>query len=283
MTVAEAVAHGRARLAASGDEGRFDALRLLEEILGRNAAWIFAHGDETLEGATSGSYARAIERRAQGEPVAYIVGNAGFFGRTFAVTSDVLVPRPESEMLVELACEALRERALAAPRICDVGTGSGILAVTLACELTSARVTAIDISPHALAVARANAETFAVASRVRFVAGDIFDRLDEAERFDCIVANLPYVRSADLAPRPSSIAREPMLALDGGPDGLDPYRVLLASAPKRLAPGGTLFLEAGTDTTRALAELAVATFGRAACVHVHRDYAGHPRAVDIRT
>lgn len=283
MTIGMALASGRERLRCFGDDGRFDALRLLEETLARNAAWLFAHGDDVVAPDLFARYDAALERRAAGEPVAYIAGSAGFFGRTFSVTQDVLVPRPETEMLVELARDAMHDAGHAAPRICDVGTGSGILAVTLACEIASAEVIGIDVSPLALDVARENAIAHGVDDRVRFVCGDLFTALGGPATFDCIVANLPYVRSGDLAPPNDSIAREPTLALDGGADGLDVYRRFLASAPVRLAPGAMVLLEAGADTTVALAELAAVAFGAAACVHVHRDYAGHPRVVDIRT
>ena len=283
-TVGDAVAFGRARLEAMGNEGRFDALRLLEETLGENAAWIFAHDDAVLAAETSARYVAAIGRRAAGEPVAYITGNAGFFGRSFIVSPDVLVPRPETEMLVELACEALRERGLAEARICDVGTGSGILALTLARELPNARVTAVDISSRALAVARRNALALGVVERVHFACGDAFTVLAADDVFDCIVANLPYIRAADLAGPPPGLRYEPMLALDGGSDGLDAYRTLVGELPARLARNGLALLEAGSDTTLPLAALVEVAFGAGsgACVHVHHDYAGHPRVVDIR-
>lgn len=281
--MSEALAFGRERLHFSRDDGRFDASRLLEETLSQNAAWVLAHARDPLGATLFERYVAAIDRRAAGEPVAYIVGNAGFYGRTFAVTPAVLVPRPETELLVEFACEALRGRGLAAPRLCDVGTGSGILAITLACELPAARVTAIDISQPALDVAARNAVAHAVADRVSFVLGDTFAALEAGSAFDCVVANLPYISSGDLAPAATALPFEPRLALDGGGDGLEPYRRLLATAPRRLAAGGVMLLEAGLDTTFALAELAAERFGSAACVHVHRDYAGHPRVVDVRT
>ncbi len=283
MTVGEALTHGRERLKAFGDDGRFDALRLLEEMLARNAAWIFAHGDAPFDVETFARYAAVIARRVAREPVAYIVGTAGFYGRTFAVTPDVLVPRPETEFIVDLACQALRDAALATPRVCDVGTGSGILAVTLACELDGARVTAIDISPRAAGVAAYNAETHGVAERVRCVSGDTFGGIADADAFDCIVANLPYLCSDDLETARTTLGFEPRLALDGGNDGLDAYRRLLATAPQRLAEGGLMLMEAGIDTTYRLAVLVGSAFGPRACIHVHRDYAGHPRVVDIRT
>ncbi|MBD5656105.1 MAG: peptide chain release factor N(5)-glutamine methyltransferase, partial [Candidatus Eremiobacteraeota bacterium] len=161
MTVGEALIAGRERLRAAGDDGRFDALRLLEESLERNAAWIMAHDDDVVTAAAFERYAAALERRARGEPAAYIVGTVGFYGRTYAVNAGVLVPRPDSEHVVTLALEALRERErdrpAVPPRLCDVGTGSGILAITLACEWPTAAVTALDISQAALAVAEGNA------------------------------------------------------------------------------------------------------------------------------
>jgi release factor glutamine methyltransferase len=270
-------------LHADVDDGRFDALRLLEECLERNAAWIVAHGDDALDPAAYECYAAALERRALGEPLAYIFGTAGFYGRTFAVTRDVLVPRPETEQVVALALDALRERGSAAPppRLCDVGTGSGILAITLACEWPAAEVTAIDISSQALAVAARNAHAHGVAARVRFLLGDMFGRLAPGERFDCIVANLPYVKSADLGALPEPTAFEPALALDGGGDGLAVYRRLLASARERLTDPGVAMFEAGPDTAGPLAELARAAFPGCG-VTVHRDYAGRERIVEVR-
>ncbi len=282
MTVGEALTYGRERLRVFGDEGRFDALRILEETLSRNAAWAFAHAEASLDAFLWQSYAEAIARRAAGEPVAYIVGSVGFYGRTFAVTPAVLVPRPETEFIVEIACQTLRARPSAA-RVCDVGTGSGILAITLACELPEARVTAIDISARALEVAARNAATHGVADRVEFLRGDTFGGIRSGVAFDCIVANLPYIRSDDLEPARTALGFEPVAALDGGSDGLAAYRTLLATAPLRLTAGGLMVMEAGSDTTSRLAELAAQRFGTRGCVHVHRDYAGHPRIVVVRT
>lgn len=283
VTVAATLAIGREQLQTFGNDGRFDALRLLEETLGQNAAWIFANDDAPLAATTFERYRAAIARRAGGEPVAYIVGSVGFFGRIFSVDSSVLVPRPESEQLVTLACEAIREAALPEPRLCDVGTGSGILAITLACELPAARVVAIDVSPDALVVARRNAADLGVAANIDFRLGDAARRFEtDVERFDCIVANLPYVRSGDLATLAPELAFEPVLALDGGADGLVSYAALLESVRPRLADRAVLLMEAGADTTEALARLARERFGDDACVHVHRDYAGHARIVDVR-
>jgi release factor glutamine methyltransferase len=282
VTVGATLAAGRERLRSAGDDGRFDALRLLEESLNCSAAWILAHRDDDLDAAAADRYAAAIERRARGEPVAYIGESAGFYGRTFAVDASVLVPRPETEHVLALALEGLRGARRAAPaRICDVGTGSGILAITLALELPEALVTASDISSHALAVAERNASAHGVRHRIRFVCGDAFEAIAPDERFDCIVANLPYVKTADLRPKPDPTAFEPVLALDGGRDGLDVYRRFLPGAVERLAADGAAFLEAGPDTTEALAELTVAAFPTGV-VRVHQDYGGRERVVELR-
>jgi release factor glutamine methyltransferase len=281
MTVGAALAFGSERLRSS-DSARFDAHVLLAALLRRNTAWLFAHADEPLEEALHVHFLQALERRATGEPVAYILGEAGFYGRRFAVTPDVLVPRPESELLVTCALAELRTLPVQAPRLCDVGTGSGILATTLAAEIPGARVTAVDVSAAALAIAAANARAQRVEARIAFVLGDIFAGLPEGARFDGIVANLPYVRANDFAPAPDPTSFEPRLALDGGPDGLVLYRRLLASAPKVLAPRGWLLMEAGPDTVPALAALARRSFRRSASVWIERDYARLERVVAVR-
>jgi release factor glutamine methyltransferase len=281
MTVGAALAFGSERLRSS-DSPRLDAQLLLGALLRRNTAWLFAHADEPLPEAIRGSYSQALERRALGEPVAYILGEAGFYGRRFAVTPDVLVPRPESELLVNCALSELRTLPIHAPQLCDVGTGSGILATTLAAEIPGARVTAIDVSEAALAVAAGNARTHRVEGRIDFVLGDLFEALPARLRFDGIVANLPYVRASELASAPDPTSFEPRLALDGGSDGLAVYRRLLAKAGDALAPHGWLLMEAGPDTVPALAALARRSFRRSASVWIERDYARLERVVAVR-
>jgi release factor glutamine methyltransferase len=223
-----------------------------------------------------------------------VTGEAWFFGRRFAITRDVLVPRPETELLVERALEFLRKGGprggLQSPRrfasqspvdigiaCCDVGTGSGVLAITLACELPQARAVALDVSAAALEVARGNARALGVAERVRFARSDLFASAGDGA-FDCIVANLPYVPSADIARAPDPVAFEPRLALDGGPDGLDVYRRLLAQAPARLAAGGMLLLEAAPPTLPALAALVRAALPHAVVERLV-DASGRERAI----
>ncbi|MFY9780993.1 MAG: peptide chain release factor N(5)-glutamine methyltransferase, partial [Candidatus Baltobacteraceae bacterium] len=236
-TVGEAQAAARARLAPLGESAALDASRLLEAVTGRDRAWLLAHGDAALSLEAQERWASLLARRAAGEPLAYVLGRAGFYGRTFGVTPDVLVPRPESEQLVELALAFAARRAAAPPlRLADVGTGSGILAISLALELPGARVLAIDVSPAALAVAERNARAHGVAERIAFTLGDAFEGLDPSLRFDLVLANLPYVRTCDLASPPDPTSFEPRLALDGGADGLALYRRLLARAPQHAAP-----------------------------------------------
>lgn len=276
--VGELLAAARDRL---GRAARFDAALLLAATLDTDTAWLLAHDRDGVSDERAAAYWAAIERRAGGEPVAYVAGHAGFYGRTFAVTPAVLVPRPETEQLVTLALGRVAG-AHAAPRICDVGTGSGILAITLALECPDATVMALDASAAALAVAVQNATALGVAQRIAFHGGDTLDALEPHAAFDAIVANLPYVRSADLRTRPDPIAFEPRIALDGGPDGLAVYRRLLARAPRQLAAAGTLLMEAGPDTTGDLAGLAATAFPEADVV-VHRDLAGLERVVEVRT
>jgi release factor glutamine methyltransferase len=283
VTVAEALSAAGERLRERSPSARLDAVRMLEAVVGREPAWLFAHGDDELDARQSAVFAAATERRAGGEPVAYITGRAGFFGRTFGVTPDVLVPRPESELLVELVLAALRARERAAPSILDVGTGSGALAVTLALELPRARVVAADVSPAALEVAEGNARALGVAARVQFVSSDLTANVPRSTRFDAIVANLPYVPTSELALAPDPTAFEPRLALDGGADGLALYRRLLSEAPGLLASPATLVLEAAPPTANGLAALCADAFGPGAGVRVLADLAGLERAIVVET
>jgi release factor glutamine methyltransferase len=276
----EALGEATRRLARRDrDEARYDATLLLAHVLRRDPAWLLAHDDATLSHDECERFDTALARRERGEPVPYIIGTAGFYGRTFAVDSRVLVPRPETELAIDVVLARVRG-ANAVARVCDVGTGSGAIALTLALELSDAHVTAIDISESALAVARDNAIAFGISDRVRFVRGDGLRALDRGERFTCIVANLPYVRTADLAPAPDPTAFEPRLALDGGADGLEAYRALLLAAPGALARGGLLVMEAGPDTVSPLATLARQAFSNASVATV-RDLAAFERFVVV--
>ncbi|MBC5799716.1 MAG: peptide chain release factor N(5)-glutamine methyltransferase [Candidatus Eremiobacteraeota bacterium] len=280
MTVDEAIAEGSAALGNDAESARRDARLLVGNVLARTAAWMLANGDAVLADVDVARYRAAIRRRAGGEPIAYILGHVGFYGRTFAVTPDVLVPRPETEQLVARTLETFAgDRAL---RFCDVGTGSGAIALTLAAERPRASVVAIDVSAAALAVAARNAAALRVGERITFRLEDALENLERDMVFDAIVANLPYVRSSALASKPDPTSFEPRLALDGGRDGLGPYRKLLRRAPDHLARNGLLLMEAGPDKSEELAELALRALGGVGWVRILRDYAGLRRIVELR-
>lgn len=279
-TVGAIFASAAGRLRSRDPDGaRYDAALLLAHVLARDPAWLLAHDDAPVAPVDRARYDAAVARRLRGEPVPYIVGTAGFYGRAFAVDANTLVPRPETEALVEVILESVRRStASGPPRICDVGTGSGAIAVTIACELPGALVTAVDVSPAALAVARRNAEAHGVTARVRVVLGDGLAAAPSPAGYTCVAANLPYVRTGDLPRAPDPASFEPRLALDGGPDGLLLYRALLRDAARALAPDGTLVMEAGPDTVPTLAALARAAFPNRD-VRVRPDYAGLARLV----
>jgi len=215
---------------------------------------------------------------ATGEPTAYISGFAGFYRREFAVDARVLVPRPETEHLIEDALDFLQGAGPA--RVLDVGTGSGAIACTIACEMPDAEVEATDISPQALAVARKNAARLGVAGRCRFSLADIVP--GGASSFDLVIANLPYIPTADVPQKPDPVGFEPRIATDGGPDGLEQYRKLLAAVPRLVRSGALILMEAAPPTMAALKALAESSFPEAT-VTVHRDYAGLDRYVRVAT
>jgi len=195
-----------------------------------------------------------VKRRAQAEPVAYLVGHREFFALDFRVTPDVLIPRPETETLVVQLIAAAKSRPN--PRILDVGTGSGCIAVAAAVNVPGATVSAIDISPRALDVAKDNASRHAVAERIRFLEGDLFAPLSSEDQFDLVVSNPPYVADAEMATLPADIRlHEPQLALRAGPNGLDVVALLITAAPAHLAAGGALFIEISPEQASAVSSL----------------------------
>ena len=217
-----------------------------------------------------------VRRREQGEPLAYITGFAGFLGREFVVTRDVLIPRPETEHLVEDAIAFLRDTGRTS--VLDVGTGSGAIACSIAAEVPGAFVDATDVSAGALAVATENAVRLGVAARCAFALADIVT--DCSKRYDLIAANLPYIPTASVPAKPDPVGFEPRVATDGGPDGLEQYRKLLEAAPRLAAPGALVLLEAAPPTMAALLALAERAFPTGT-VSVCRDYAGLDRYVRI--
>jgi release factor glutamine methyltransferase len=272
-TLHERLARARQALINAGLSPRdaaLDAEVLARYVLGWDRAKLLAHGHERPPGAFDARFDAAIARRAAREPVAYITGAREFWGRDFVVTPDVLVPRPETEIIVEVVLARCPPGRRA--RILDVGTGSGCLAVSLAAELPSARVVATDTSLSALGVARTNARRHSVEARVSFVCADLLACFGQP--FDVIVSNPPYVPSGDSLP--ADVARyEPRAALFAGSDGLDALRRLIPAARPLLAGDGLFVVEFGfgqADAVRALAE--AAGWPR---VEVRHDLQGIPR------
>jgi release factor glutamine methyltransferase len=263
------------------ESARFDALLLLEHQLGRRREWIVAHGEAPLDDLEARRFAESCARRAAGTPVAYLVGEGGFYGRSFLVSDRVLVPRPETEHVVEAALTFLGHLQRSSFEVLDVGTGSGAIACTIAAENDRARVTGVDISPDAVAIAAQNARRLGVAERCAFARGDLTEPV-EGRRFDVLVANLPYVPTAQIPTAPDPVGFEPRVALDGGADGLELYRRLLPAAPRLLDSGGLLLLEAAPPQMPALLALVRAAFpdGNPVC---RDDYGGRPRFVQLDT
>lgn len=262
-TIAEAFAAARGMLPAS------EARLLLAHVMGKPAAWLLAHDEQTLPAETLAAFQALLQRRVAGEPVAYLLGRREFYGRDFSVSPAVLIPRPETELLVEFALRKVGAGNTAT--ILDLGAGSGCIAITLALECPGAQVTAIDASPAALAVAQENARRLAPQATVRFLASDWFSAL-AGERFDLIVSNPPYIAAADPHLAQGDLRHEPRTALASGADGLDAIANIIALAPEHLTPGGRLWLEHGYDQAAAVRAL-LAAAGLTA-IEQHRDLAG---------
>jgi len=243
MTVSAALDEGAAYLQPCRPKTpRLDAEVLLAHVLGRTRTRLYASSTEPLPEQVLAHYRDLLGQRRRGVPIAYLIGSREFYSRRFAVTPAVLIPRPETELLVELSLEILRGSGLTRPRVLELGTGSGAVAVTLALEHPSAVVLATDIEPGALEVAAENVR--ALGARVALSLGDLFEAAGEEGPFDLIVSNPPYL-GTDQGPRPEEnvVRNEPGVALFGGADGLDVIRRLIQGAPDYLAEGGYLVLE----------------------------------------
>lgn len=265
-------------LKSHGSESpRLDAEILLAHARGCPRIQLYTNYDEPLTDTQRAVMRDLVKRRATAEPVAYLVGHREFFGLDFQVTKDVLIPRPDTERLIVEAIELLKPQA--APRVLDVGTGSGCIAISLAVNCPNAEVTAIDLSESALGIARQNAEKHEVSSRIRFLQGDLFAPLSADEPFDLIASNPPYIASAEIETLSADVRlHEPRSALDGGPDGLDVIRRLVADAPQHLAPQGKLLIEISGEQADAVTQLLAAN-GHYDDIAVLKDLAKQPRVV----
>ncbi len=290
MTIAQSLAWATHDLRATSETARLDAELLLAYVLGWGRARLLAEGRLSLTEAQAAVFRDLVARRAALEPVAYLIGHKEFYGIDLMVDRRALMPRPETELLVELALDIARtknqeprtdhEKSVLGSRfsVLDVGTGSGAIAVALALHLPAARVDAIDISPDALALARQNVERHGLAGRVRLLQGNLLDPL--AEPVDLIVGNLPYTILSEID---EGVRRyEPHQALDGGADGLELYRRLLSQAPAKLRLGGAALLEIGATQAAAMMDLARRSFP-AATISTHQDLAGRDRVIVIDT
>ncbi|MEW6401639.1 MAG: peptide chain release factor N(5)-glutamine methyltransferase [Chloroflexota bacterium] len=271
------------RLASISDTPALDASVLIGDIIKRPRTWVMAHPTLTLTGEQQNELNTALERLERGESFPYVLGHWEFFGLDFEVTPDVLIPRPETELLVEKAIvwlQASPERRTAA----DVGTGSGVIAVTLAMHVPDAYILATDISLPALQVAKRNADKFDLRSHIDFVNCDLLpshtDPLPTDLHFDLICANLPYIPTETLRGL-RVFEREPTIALDGGPDGLDLFRRLLQLASDWLAPNGLMLLEIEASLGMKALSLASDSFSHAE-IELHQDLAGRDRLLEIQ-
>ncbi len=266
------------RLTTAGcDTPSLDAEVLLAYALGQNRAWLYTHPQANPTPGQLDRFYPLLHRREQREPVAYLTGCKEFFGLEFYIDSKVLIPRPETELLVETAIElSIINYQLS---IVEVRAGSGCIAVTLAKQFPAARLAAIDVSAGALDVARRNAARHGVADRISFIRGDLLQPV--AGPVEMIVSNPPYVSWAELAATAPEIKRyEPALALAGGDDGLAVIRVLLAQAPQKLKPGGWLLVEIGSTQGAAVTRLAQKQFPRGH-VQLKKDLAGLDRVLVV--
>jgi len=281
------------RLRISGSESpRLDAEVLAAHVLGIERTGVLAHPELGLSLAEGALLGECVARRVAGEPVAYIRGLKEFYGLAFSIDRRALIPRPETELLVDLALGRIVELLTVAPRpegsaplrVADVGTGSGAVAVALAVTLRrrgmlpSVDILATDVSADALAVALENAVAHAVADRVRLREADLLP--SEEPPFDLVAANLPYVASAEMPSLPIAARFEPARALDGGADGLDPLRALVLRLPAALAPSGTALLEIGADRETSARAVAAASLPGWRD-EVHLDLAGQPRILEV--
>lgn len=276
MKLSQALHQAREALAHQDIEGSaLESELLLRQVLGISRVQLYQDLDRELSSGEEADFGRLISRRLSGEPVAYITGHREFFGLDFYVDASVLIPRPETELLVEKALSLARERPIAT--IADIGTGSGAIAVSLALNLPQTKVFATDVSASALKVARLNSQRHSVLDRVCLLEGDLLSPLPEP--VDLIIANLPYVRQEEVSRRHLA-SFEPELALAGGCGGLGKIRELCHKLGDRLYPGGSLLLEVGIGQSRAVASLLHSLFPFAE-IEITPDLSGIDRVISL--
>ncbi len=276
-TIQEALLWGKARLPDS-ESASLEAQLLLAHVLEQGRVFVIANPQHTLESDQIAHYQSLIQRREVGEPFAYIMGKRAFYTLEFEVSPDVLIPRPETEHLIEEALQVAQTHAH--PIIADIGTGSGAIAVTMAVHAPHATVYATDMSHQALAVAQHNAQQNALSQRITFLQGNLaMPLIERAVRVSLLLANLPYIPTEEWRTLAVS-EHEPRLALEGGDDGLDLIRELLAQVPSVCEKGAVILLEHGAGQSEAILHLAEAML-QPRDMRVIYDYAGHDRIVRL--
>jgi len=288
MTIASLHSDITTRLAAISDTPDLDASVLIAHVIKKPRTWVMAHPELTLNTEQQKQLDESLTRLEEDEPFPYVLGHWEFFGLDFDITPDVLIPRPETELLVEKAIIWLQEskvrRSSSMLRVADIGTGSGAIAVSLAVNIPNANILATDISPQALQVAKRNAIKHGVENQIEFIECDLLPNKSTFNNnhlpFDLICANLPYIPTQTLS-QLSVFGREPTVALDGGADGLDLFRSLLNIAPKWLAPNALILLEIEATLGMKALSLAYDLFDQAE-IHLHQDLTGRDRLLEIR-
>ncbi len=265
-----------ARLEKVSDTPGLDAQVIISHVIDRSRSWVMAHPEKTLTGEQVLKLNELMGRLEAGEPLPYVLGRWEFFNLEFELNKEVLIPRPETELLVERAVAWLQAHP-DYTRVAEIGAGSGCIGIALAANVPAIDVTATDISPAAIELARRNAVKNGVESRIEFVHQDLFPAQGE---YHLIVTNPPYIPTGTLRNLPV-FGREPTLALDGGRDGLDLVRRILATAPDRLLPGGLLLMEIEASQGPAVLSLVYDSFGEAE-IHLHKDFSGRERLLEIQ-
>ncbi len=276
MTVLQVLQNTADFFARKGiDSPRLNIEHLLADALGKRRIDLYLEFDRTLSENELAPLREKVRRRAEGEPLQYLLGSWDFFGRAFRTDPRALIPRPETEILVEIVLKVIRAELSSRTRLLDVGTGSGVLAITFALECPNLQIIGSDVSPLALNLARENAERQGLNRRIEWVESDLLSSVSGP--FDFLVANLPYIPTAELLKLAPEVKRDPQLALDGGPDGLVVIRRLLLEAPKVLRDGAFVILEVGFDQADRVADLLTAQKFRD--ISVENDYQGVRRFV----
>jgi release factor glutamine methyltransferase len=286
QTVGETLVELTASLETSSETPELDAQVLTAFLMEKPRSWLLAHPDANINANLHITLEKSLSRLLAGEPLPYILGHWEFFGMDFLLTPDVLIPRPETEIIVEHAIAWLdermhRENEKRELRVIDVGTGSGCITIALAVHHPSISITATDLSHAALEVARSNSAKHHVSDRIDFTEGDLFPDRGSADPYALIISNPPYIPSSILKDNPS-LCREPALALDGGPDGLVTSRRILKEGSSRISRGGALMIEIESSSGAAMLALAGEAYPQAR-IQLHQDLAGHDRLLEILT